>query len=78
MPIFSLLWGNNIIDNFKSVDNLVEETYNSLIRFIYIGAIVLVFSWIMITCWTIAGQRQTIKCKKKYLNCLFSQEIGWF
>lgn len=55
MPIFSLLWGNNIIDNFKSVDNLVEETYNSLLRFIYIGAIVLVFSWIMITCWTISG-----------------------
>lgn len=32
----------------------------------------------MFACWMIAGERQSIACRKAYLGSLLRQEIGWF
>lgn len=34
--------------------------------------------WLMYACWSIAGQRQAIACRKAYLRSLLHQEMGWF
>lgn len=72
IPIFALLWGNNI-DNFKNADALVQDTRDVLLKFVYIGLGVIVFGWVMVACWNIAGERQAIRCKTKYLESLLSQ-----
>ncbi len=75
--IFSLLWGD-IIGNFKSKDELVNQTYNTMLKFIYIGLGIFVLGAIMIYSWVVTGNRQSNRCKKLYLQSLFSQQIGWF
>ncbi len=77
VSIFSLLWGD-IIDNFKSKDELVNQTYDTMLKFIYIGLEILVLGAMMIYSWLITGNRQSNRCKKVYLQSLFSQQIGWF
>jgi ATP-binding cassette subfamily B (MDR/TAP) protein 1 len=77
VSIFSLLWGD-IIDNFKSKDELVNQTYNTMLKFVYIGLGILVLGAIMIYSWVVTGERQSNRCKKLYLQSIFSQEIGWF
>jgi len=44
-----------------------------LLKFIYIGAGSFVSGWIMIACWTVAGERQSIECRKYYLKSLLRQ-----
>jgi ATP-binding cassette subfamily B (MDR/TAP) protein 1 len=72
VSIFSLLWGD-IIDNFKSKDELVNQTYDTMLKFIYIGLEILVLGAMMIYSWLITGNRQSNRCKKVYLQSLFSQ-----
>lgn len=77
MPLFALLWGN-MIDSFKSKAEMVDQTKNMLLLFIYIGLAVFATGWIMIASWLITGERQSIECRKQYLKSLLRQEIGWF
>jgi ATP-binding cassette subfamily B (MDR/TAP) protein 1 len=46
--------------------------------FFAIAAGVLVAGWVMFAGWMIAGERQSIACRKAYLQSLLRQEIGWF
>ena len=46
--------------------------------FLYIGAGAFFAGWLMFACWMIAGERQTIACRKAYLKSLLQQEIAWF
>lgn len=59
MPLFALLWGN-MLDSFKNVSDMSNQTLSMLLLFIYIGLAVFVSGWIMIACWTITGERQSI------------------
>lgn len=54
MPLFALLWGN-MIDSFKSKTEMVNETKNMLLLFVYIGLAVFFTGWVMIACWLITG-----------------------
>ena len=46
--------------------------------FIYIGLGAFAAGFGMSACWMIAGERQSIACRKEYLRSLLRQEIGWF
>lgn len=59
MPLFALLWGD-MIDSFKSQTDMVDQTLKMLLLFIYIGIAVFVTGWLMIACWLITGERQSI------------------
>lgn len=48
------------------------------ILFVEIGIGVFGSGWIMIACWLITGERQSMRCRKEYLKSLLRQEIGWF
>lgn len=72
LPLFALFWGE-MIDNFRTPQGLVDETYKTLLYFIYVGLAVLVFCWIMLTCWAITGQRQSKTCKIVYLQSILKQ-----
>lgn len=54
MPLFALLWGD-MLDSFKSKDQMVDQTKNMLLLFIYIGLAVFASGWLMIACWLITG-----------------------
>lgn len=54
MPLFALLWGD-MLDSFKSQTDMVGQTLNMLLLFIYIGIAVFVSGWIMIGSWLITG-----------------------
>lgn len=77
MPLFALLWGD-MLDSFKSKQDMTSQTLNMLLLFIYIGIAVFISGWIMIAAWMITGERQSIQCRKQYLRSLLRQEIGWF
>lgn len=72
VPIFALLWGD-MIDKFKSIDDLVEQTLSLLIQFIIIGVGVMLFGLVMIVCWVVSGERQSTQCKKLYIQSLMRQ-----
>lgn len=77
LPLFALLWGN-MVDSFKTKEEMVDQAREMLLLFIYIGLGAATTGWIMITCWLTAGERQSIECRKQYLKSLLKQEIGWF
>lgn len=77
-PVFILFWGQ-FTDVFDStIDVLVEQAKEQLLKFIYLGIGTLIMGWAMITCWLITGERQAVACRKAYFACLLKQEIGWF
>lgn len=57
---------------------MVEAAFQIMLKFIYIGVGSFVAGWLMFACWMIAGERQSIACRKAYLKSLLRQEIGWF
>lgn len=76
IPMFVVLWGN-ITNNYGETD-LEAAAKNTMFNFFYIGAGALLAGWGMVGCWMIAGQRQSIACRREYLKSLLRQEIGWF
>jgi ATP-binding cassette subfamily B (MDR/TAP) protein 1 len=81
MPVFTILWGN-MTDAFggstSDPDAAVNQSRDIMWNFLEIGLGVFVASWLMLGCWMIAGERQAIRCRKKYLAALLKQEVGWF
>ena len=81
MPAFSLLWGN-MTDSFQSSDSdpdaMVRTSKKVMFNFLEIGAGVFVACWVMMACFMISGESQSIRCRKAYLDALLRQEIGWF
>lgn len=81
MPVFTVLWGN-MTDAFggnsSNPDAAVNQSREIMWNFLEIGLGVFLASWIMFGCWMMAGERQAIRCRKKYLGALLKQEIGWF
>ena len=73
LPAFALLWGD-MTDAFgQGGDAMVDASKKSMFNFIYIGIGVFVAGWLMFACWMIAGERQSIACRKAYLKSLLRQ-----
>lgn len=77
MPIFALLWGQ-ILESFGNKETMVGDTRTFMLQLLYLGLGSWVAGWAMMLCWSIAGERQSIACRKAYLYALFRQEISWF
>ena len=64
MPIFAILWGA-ITDKFTDSAAVIEEESKKLMFiFIYIGLGAFAAGWGMFATWMIAGERQSIACRK--------------
>lgn len=71
-PLWMILWGN-ITDNYGDGSESEAAAKTTMLQFIYIGLGAMTAAWGMITCWMIAGQRQSITCRKQYLKSLLTQ-----
>lgn len=54
IPIFAYLSGD-MVDSFKSLEDLYEQTKKILYYYIFVGTIALVVGTVMYTFWMIAG-----------------------
>lgn len=65
-PLFQVLFGK-ITDTFAvskiNPDYFISQSTLYLYYFIIIGVIIFVFSWLMLSLWMIAGDRQALKCR---------------
>lgn len=73
MPAFALLWGDMTDAFSQGGDQMVDASLQVMLKFIYIGIGVFVAGWLMFACWMIAGERQSIACRKAYLKSLLRQ-----
>lgn len=73
MPAFALLWGDMTDAFSQGGDQMVNASLQVMLKFIYIGIGVFVAGWLMFACWMIAGERQSIACRKAYLKSLLRQ-----
>lgn len=48
------------------------------VAFVAMGAISLVAGVVEVHCWSVAGERQTHKFRRRYVDAILSQEVGWF
>lgn len=77
IPLFSLLWGD-LVDSLMNSSEALDKAKSVMLDFVYLGIGVFFAGWGSFTCWMITGSRQSIECRKLYLQKLLKQEIAWF
>ncbi|KAM9968902.1 hypothetical protein ACTFIW_000305 [Dictyostelium discoideum] len=84
MPTVSLVFGL-VVDAFKPTQFNEDPNYDiyDTVRSIsfyllMLGGGVFVLSYLETTLWMIAGERQTSRIRREYLESTLRQEIGWF
>ncbi|EGC38102.1 ABC transporter B family protein [Dictyostelium purpureum] len=83
MPAISIVFGRlmNVFSPQNLNDpafDLVDEVTKNALLFIYIGIGVFVCSYMEVTFWMLAGERQAVRCRKAYFKAILRQEIGWY
>jgi ABC-type multidrug transport system fused ATPase/permease subunit len=79
LPGFSLIFGD-IIRVLFELETLKDDSrlWRTAALFLYFGALALVSSWLQVTCWMLAGERQVHRIRKHYMRAVLRQEVGWF
>lgn len=78
VPIFNILFGK-ILDALNTNPDSFSTSIDTLcIDFVILAIVNLFCGWMQVTCWSIAGERQTQSFKEKYVQSILGQEIGWF
>ena len=72
IPSFALLWGD-ITNSFGGGGDIVAAGKTAMLNFIYVGTAAFCAGFGMFACWMIAGERQSIVCRKEYLRSLLKQ-----
>ncbi|XP_030482437.2 ABC transporter B family member 19 [Cannabis sativa] len=81
MPIFFLLFGemvNGFGKNQMDLRKMTDEVSKYSLYFVYLGLIVCVSSYAEIACWMYTGERQVGTLRKKYLDAVLKQDVGFF
>lgn len=81
MPVFFLLFGqmiNGFGQNQSDLDKLVNEVSKYALYFVYLGLIVCASSYAEICCWMYTGERQVSAWRKKYLEAVLKQDVGFY
>ncbi|KAK3165165.1 hypothetical protein QOZ80_1AG0029750 [Eleusine coracana subsp. coracana] len=78
-PIIALLFGN-IINSFgqSTSENILRIVGKVVLDFVYLGVGSAVASFLQVSCWTIAGERQSASIRSLYLNAVLRQDIAFF
>ncbi|EGG19851.1 ABC transporter B family protein [Cavenderia fasciculata] len=83
MPALSIVLGQ-VMDAFapsKFLDesySLYDDVSKISVYFLYIAAGMFVLCYAEVAFWTMAGERQSVRCRKLYFRAILSQEIGWY
>ncbi|KAL6518919.1 ABC transporter B member 19 [Orobanche hederae] len=81
MPVFFLLFGemvNGFGKNQMDLDKMTHEVAKYALYFVYLGLIVCFSSYAEIACWMYTGERQVGALRKKYLESVLKQDVGFF
>ncbi|KAK4803765.1 hypothetical protein SAY86_003582 [Trapa natans] len=81
MPVFFLLFGemvNGFGKNQTDLKKMTDEVSKYALYFVYLGLIVCVSSYAEIACWMYTGERQASTLRKKYLEAVLKQDVGFF
>ncbi|KAL6553004.1 ABC transporter B member 19 [Orobanche gracilis] len=81
MPVFFLLFGemvNGFGKNQMDLDKMTDEVSKYALYFVYLGLIVCFSSYAEIACWMYTGERQVGALRKKYLEAVLKQDVGFF
>ncbi|XP_059670315.1 ABC transporter B family member 19-like [Cornus florida] len=81
MPVFFLLFGqmvNGFGQNQFDLKKMTDEVSKYALYFIYLGLIVCISSYAEIACWMYSGERQVSALRKKYLEAVLKQDVGFF
>lgn len=81
MPVFFLLFGemvNGFGKNQSDLKKMTEEVSKYALYFVYLGLVVCASSYAEIACWMYSGERQVSALRKKYLEAVLKQDVGFF
>lgn len=81
MPVFFLLFGemvNGFGKNQFDLKTMTHEVSKYALFFVYLGLVVCVSSYAEIACWMYTGERQVSTLRKKYLEAVLKQDVGFF
>ncbi|KAL0856001.1 hypothetical protein Bca101_061154 [Brassica carinata] len=81
MPVFFLLFGemvNGFGKNQMDLHQMTHEVSKYALYFVYLGLVVCVSSYAEIACWMYSGERQVAALRKKYLEAVLNQDVGFF
>ncbi|XP_042460410.1 ABC transporter B family member 19-like [Zingiber officinale] len=79
LPWYSYLFGN-VVDKLASDSgsHMVKEVERISFYMIALAAVVVVGSYMEITCWRMVGERSAQRIRREYLRAVLRQEIGFF
>ncbi|CAL4975601.1 unnamed protein product [Urochloa decumbens] len=83
--LMTVLFGN-VIDSFgdSTTENIMRKVSKSafflqvVLNFVYLGTGAAVFSFLQVSCWTMAGERQSARIRSLYPNAVLRQDIAFF
>ncbi|XP_022880672.1 ABC transporter B family member 19-like [Olea europaea var. sylvestris] len=81
MPVFFLLFGemvNGFGKNQMDLHQMTHEVSKYALYFVYLGLVVCFSSYAEIACWMYTGERQVSALRKKYLEAVLKQDVGFF
>ncbi|OAY72403.1 ABC transporter B family member 19 isoform X1 [Ananas comosus] len=81
MPVFFLFFGdlvNGFGKNQYNLRKMTDEVSKYALYFVYLGLVVCVSSYAEIACWMYTGERQVIALRKRYLEAVLRQDVGFF
>ncbi|KAL8545923.1 hypothetical protein ACS0TY_005877 [Phlomoides rotata] len=81
MPVFFLLFGqmvNGFGQNQMDLHKMTHEVAKYALYFVYLGLVVCFSSYAEIACWMFSGERQAGALRRKYLEAVLKQDVGFF
>ncbi|XP_057768684.1 ABC transporter B family member 19-like [Salvia miltiorrhiza] len=81
MPVFFLLFGemvNGFGKNQMDLHKMTHEVGKYALYFVFLGLVVCCSSYAEIACWMYTGERQAGALRRKYLEAVLKQDVGFF
>ncbi|XP_010937072.1 ABC transporter B family member 19 [Elaeis guineensis] len=81
MPVFFLLFGdlvNGFGKNQADLGKMTNEVSKYALYFVYLGLVVCLSSYAEIACWMYTGERQVGTLRRRYLEAVLKQDVGFF
>ncbi|XP_051225559.1 ABC transporter B family member 11 [Lolium perenne] len=78
-PLISVLFGN-VINSFgeSTSSDVLRRVTKVVLNFVYLGIGTAVASFLQVSCWTMAGERQSARIRSFYLKSVLRQDIAFF
>uniref|UniRef100_A0A8I6XF60 ABC transmembrane type-1 domain-containing protein n=1 Tax=Hordeum vulgare subsp. vulgare TaxID=112509 RepID=A0A8I6XF60_HORVV len=76
-PLMTVVF-SAVIDCFGAGDNVLQRVSKVVLYYIYLGIGTALASFLQVSCWTMAGERQSIRIRSLYLEAVLKQDVSFF